>query len=132
VRRVNGARLPREGIEGIRDQLDEQVRRRIKGDLTEGISGATAANVWSVLRTMFKESVSSRDRTMRLRDDDPTVGHKPPLTTPKRSKTFIYPVEFSRLLACPDVPADWQGHRIPRRQAEAFAENGKRGARRAD
>ncbi len=100
--------VTRDEIEGIRDLLDEHVRRRIKGGLTEGISGATAANVWSVLRTMFKESVSSRDRTMRLRLDDPMIGHKPPLSTPKRSKTFVYPAEFSKLLACRDVPREWR------------------------
>lgn len=57
---------------------------------------------------MFKETVSSRDRTMRVRTDDPTQGHKPPLKTPKRQKTFIYPVEFAALLACTEVPLAWR------------------------
>jgi integrase len=102
--------VTREEVERIRDALDAQVRLRIKEGLAAGISGATAQNVWSVLRTMFKEAMGSRDRTLRVRTDDPTHGHKPPLKTPRRQKTFIYPTEFAKLLACADedVPRQWR------------------------
>ncbi len=73
-----------------------------------GLVAHTTQNVWSVYRTMFKEAVASRDKSLRLRVDDPTVGHKPPLKTPKRQKTFIYPSEFAKLLACEDVPRVWR------------------------
>lgn len=102
------ADVSRDEIEGVRDALDEKVRLRIKDGLRVGISGATAQNVWSVLRTTFKEAVSSRDKKLRVRTDDPTHGHKAPLKTPKREKTFIYPNEFSKLLACEDVPRLWR------------------------
>jgi len=102
------ADVTRDEIEAIRDVLDDAVRLRIKDGLRAGTSGATAQNVWSVLRTMFKESVSARDRTRRVRADDPTSGHKAPLKTAKREKTFIYPNEFSRLLACEKVPRVWR------------------------
>jgi integrase len=102
------AAVTRDEIESIRDVLDEQVRERIKGGLGKGISGDTAQNVWSVLRTMFKEAVGSRDRTRRVRIDDPTAGHKPPLKTPSRKKTFIHPREMAQLLGCRDVPRAWR------------------------
>lgn len=104
------AQVTRDEIESIRDVLDDQVRQRIKTGLTAGLSGATAQNVWSVLRTMFKEAMSSRDRALRVRGDDPTHGHKPPLKTPKRQKTFIYPNEFAKLLAAAEnaVPREWR------------------------
>jgi integrase len=102
------AGVTRDEIEAIRDALDEQVRLRIKDGLRAGISGATAQNVWSVLRTTFKETVSARDKTLRVRGDDPTVGHKPPLKTPKRQKTFVYPNEFAELLASPVPPREWR------------------------
>lgn len=102
------AQVTRDEIEAIRSALDAQVRLRIRDGLTAGISGATAQNVWSVLRTMFKETVSSRDRTLHLREDDPTAGHKPPLKTPRRQKTFVYPTEFAKLLACEAVPIEWR------------------------
>jgi integrase len=102
------AEVTRDEIESIRDVLDGQVRQRLKDGLGAGISGATAQNVWTVVRTLFKEAVASRDRTLRMRVDDPTVGHKAPLKTPKREKTFVYPAEFSKLLACEDVPRQWR------------------------
>ena len=102
------AEVTRDEIEAIRDALDDQVRARIKGGLSCGTSGATAQNVWSVLRTLFKEAIASRDRTLRLRKDDPTHGHKAPLKTGKREKTFVYPNEFAKLLSCVAVPKGWR------------------------
>jgi hypothetical protein len=72
------------------------------------MSGKMAQNIWRVLRTTFKESVGTRDRKLRVRTDDPSAGHKPPLTSAPRAKTFVYPVEFVRLLACGDVPIEWR------------------------
>ena len=88
--------------------FDDQVRLRIRDGLEAGISGATAQNVWSVLRTTFKETVSSRDRSLRLRSVDPTQGHKAPLQTPARNKTFLYPNEFATLVSCERVPRAWR------------------------
>jgi integrase len=85
-----------------------QVRARIVQGPPHGISGKTAMYAWSVLRTTFKEAVSSRDRTMRVRKDDPTSGIKPPLWTKPRKKTFIYPSEFAKLVACTQVPRAWR------------------------
>jgi integrase len=102
------AAVTRDEIEAVRDALDAQVRERIKGGVDAGISGATAQNVWTVLRTTFKEALASRDRSLRVRADDPTLGHKPPLKTPSRQKTFLYPSEVAILLACEDVPREWR------------------------
>jgi hypothetical protein len=84
------------------------VRKRIATGFPHGLGGKSAMNVWSVLRTTFKEAVSSRDRSMRLRRDDLTAGIKPPLKTSPRRKTFVYPIEFSMLVACADVPLEWR------------------------
>jgi hypothetical protein len=102
------AGVTREEIEDIRDALDAQVRERIKDGLSAGISGATAQNVWTVVRNVFKEAVGSRDRSLRVRTDDPSHGLKPPLKTQPRQKTFIYPAEAANLLACKAVPKEWR------------------------
>jgi len=94
--------------ENIRDRLDAAVRERIKLGKPHGISGKSAQNYWSTLRTTFKESMGSRDRTMRVRADDPTAGIKPPLKTRKPRKTFVYPIEAAKLLACEAVPIEWR------------------------
>ncbi len=102
------ASVTRDEIESVRDALDLEVKKRIAHGLGEGLSGKTAVNVWSILRITFKETVSSRDRSMRVRTDDPTHGHKPPLETDERQKTFIYPNEAAKLLACENVPLEWR------------------------
>lgn len=93
-----------EKIEDIRDALDGEVRERLAG--RKGIAGKIAMNVWSMLRTVFAESVSSRDRAMRIRKTDPTTGIKAPLRSMSRQKTFIYPNEAEALLSSA-APREW-------------------------
>src|SRR5262249_8152305 len=81
------ADVTRDEIETIRDRLDDAVRKRIARGIGHGLGGRSAMNVWSVLRTTFKEAMSHRDRTMRVRTDDPSAGIKPPLTTSRRKRT---------------------------------------------
>jgi integrase len=102
------AEVTRDEIEDVRNALDAAVKRRLTEGLDVGMSGKTAMNIWSTLRTTFKETTSARDRSLRVRTDDPTAGHKPPLKTPDRAKTFVYPNEFAKLLACEDVPQEWR------------------------
>jgi integrase len=102
------AAVTRDEIEDIRNALDEEVKKRKTLGLEHGIAGTTAMNVWSVLRTTFKEATAARDRALRARTDDPTHGHKPPLRSPERTKTFVYPTEMAKLLACAAVPRAWR------------------------
>lgn len=102
------AEVTRDEIEDVRNALDTQVKRYLATERAEGLSGKTAEMVWSIVRTTFKATVSSRDRALRVRDDDPSVGHKPPLATPDRAKTFLHPVEVLKLLASKDVPREWR------------------------
>ena len=100
--------VTRDEIEDVRNDLDAEVKKRLAEGLEAGLSGKSAMNIWSTLRTTFKEAVSARDRGLRVRTDDPTSGHKPPLATPARAKTFIYPNEMAKLLAYEDVPVKWR------------------------
>ncbi len=100
--------VTRDEIEDVRNVLDDEVKKRLSDGLKAGMSGKTAANIWSVVRTTFKEAVGARDRELRVRTDDPSAGHKPPLETPERAKTFLYPVEATALLACEEVPIEWR------------------------
>lgn len=90
-------------VSTISSALDDEAKKHIATEGAEGISGKTAANVWSVVRTSFKESISARDRSLRVRTCDPSAGHKPPLESPPRKKTFLYPTEAAKLLACAKV-----------------------------
>src|SRR5262249_26814916 len=88
--------------------LDAEVREHIKHGDGHGLAGKSALTIWSLVRSALAEAVNCRDRSMRVRGDDPSVGIKPPLKTPKRKKTFFYPTEFAQLMACVAVPVEWR------------------------
>lgn len=100
--------VTREEIEAIREHLDSQVALRVREGLGKGISGDTAQNIWSVLRTMFRASVGSRHSDLRVRSADPASGIARPVDGPTRLKTFLYPVEFWSLVASMRVPRRWR------------------------
>jgi integrase len=102
------AAVTREKIEDFRDYLDAEVRARISGGKGAGISGKTAMIIWTLVRTVFKDAVNCRDRSRRVRTDDPTAGVLPPLKTRSRKKTFIFPSELAALVSCKRVPLEWR------------------------
>jgi integrase len=102
------ATVTKDKVEDFRDYLDAEVRMRIAGGKDDGISGKTAMIVWTLVRTVFKQAVNCRERSKRVRSDDPTLGVLPPLKTRARKKTFIFPSEFAMLMACKHVPLAWR------------------------
>ena len=102
------AAVTKEQIEDFREYLDGEVRKRIGGASDDGLSGKYALNIWSMVRTVFREASASRDRGKRVRADDPTLGVLAPLKTRAPKKTFIFPTEFATLMACELVPLAWR------------------------
>jgi integrase len=87
-----------------RDEIEEIVRRldaKIVGK-TEGAPGGiawkTAHNVWTLVRTAFRDAVTSKTIALRVRDEDPTLGVQPPERGEKKTKAFLFPSEFLRLV----------------------------------
>lgn len=68
----------------------------------------TAGNVWGLVGKLFTDAQSSKVEALRVRDDNPASGVAPPDRGVKRSKTFLYPDEFTRLVASPEVPKLWR------------------------
>jgi integrase len=102
------ATIRRDDVENVRDALDLEVKKRRTEGLGAGICGSTAKTNWGIVRSTFKHAVSARNRALRVRADDPTNGIIAPLSTAPPTKTFIYPVELTRLLACEKVPVKWR------------------------
>ncbi len=85
-------------IRGVVQKLDAAI------DVGE-IEPKTALNVWSVLTTAFKESVSSKRDDLRVRSENPCTAVRPPeKASHEKKKSFLYPLEMRRLLACEVVP----------------------------
>jgi len=88
-------------LEDVRDKLDEKVR-------AEEISWKTAQHCWAVVRGMFRDARNSKQRDLRIREDNPCLGIAPPDNGPTKAKQYLFPSEFARLVACRDVPVVWR------------------------
>lgn len=102
------AKVTREDVEGVRDALDEAIALHKRTEGRQGIGPKRAANVWSVLTTTFKAACACKRRDLRLRQDNPCAGVLPPEDGDSRHRAFIYPVEFSALVACRKIPVQWR------------------------
>lgn len=68
----------------------------------------SAANLWGLVGKLFSDAQSSKVEALRVRDDNPAAGVAPPDRGVKRSKTFLYPDEFARLVRCEAIPKNWR------------------------
>ncbi len=102
------AKVTRDDIERLRDNLDERIALHKKTAGTEGLSAKRALNVWSCITTTFKAAVNAKKRDLRVRSDNPCAGVLPPERGDSKRRTFIYPAELSALLACEEVPIEWR------------------------
>ena len=95
------ARVTKSEVEDVRDLLDREVS---SGD----IAAKTAAHHWSDLRCMFRDAVSCKERSLRVRTDDPTTGIQPPDKGPEKAKPVLYPSEIHALLSSDEVPVTYR------------------------
>jgi integrase len=102
------AGLTRDDVEDVRDALDAAVAARKRNGGRAGLSGARARNIWNVLTCLMREACTSKRRELRVRADNPCATVQPPDKTDPKTKTFIYPVEFLKLVACEEVPLAWR------------------------
>src|SRR5579859_6421853 len=88
-------------LEDVRDKLDDKTR-------ADEISWKTAQHCWAVVRGMFRDARNAKQRDLRIREDNPCLGIAPPDRGHSKAKQYLFPSEFSRLVACSDVPIAWR------------------------
>jgi integrase len=93
--------IGREGIELVRDALD----RKIAG---AELSWKTAANVWTVVTSMFDDAKNSKKAALRVREDNPCNEVRPPDRGAKKQKQYLHPSEFLRFVSCERIPLRWR------------------------
>lgn len=116
------AHVTRRDLEAVRDNLDQKVRERLAAIATAGVddagegeeppklgrlaglSGKTAGNVWQIVRSMFLAATRSKQRDLRVREDDAAANIEPPDETPHLEGPILYASEFLQLMRCEDVP----------------------------
>jgi integrase len=90
--------LERKHAEDISRSLDTHVAKNL-------ITSKTAAGIWAIFTCAMKEVCSSRDPGLRVREANPCLNVKPPVKKDdSKNRTFFYPVEVTKLLACDAVP----------------------------
>ena len=94
-------------IEDLVSRLDARVQART-------MSWKTALNVWGAVTKLFDDAANAKDRTLRVRDDNPCKDVRGPERGVRKVKVFLYPSEVSALLTCDAVPLVF-------RQASALA-----------
>ncbi len=92
--------VSRDDVERLVERLDETVRT--------GLSWKTAAHCWGLVTKMFSDACGSKRRDLRVRDDNPARGVHGPDRGVSRTKVYLYPSEFSALVACEAVPLRWR------------------------
>lgn len=95
------ATIGRPLLEDVRDALDAKVRAGV-------IAWKYAFNIWGYLTSLFSDACESKERSLRVRTDDPTAGMRGPDQGADTQKAYLYPDEFLQLVSCEDVPLRWR------------------------
>ena len=93
--------VTRRDIEILVHRLDETVRNG-------ALHAKTARNVWGLVTKMCRDSCASKNLDLRVREDNPARDVAGPDRGVEREGPYLYPAEFSALIACPRVPPRWR------------------------
>jgi integrase len=88
-------------VEAVRDELDAKVREK-------RLAWKSAINVWGVLTSAFRDAYRSKDKTLRVRTDNPCTDMPGPDRGAKKALQYLYPSEFLRFVTCETVPLRWR------------------------
>ncbi|GMV14716.1 MAG: hypothetical protein AMXMBFR56_29400 [Polyangiaceae bacterium] len=103
---------PAIGPKHVRDWTTDDVRtlsRVLDAKVQAGdLSWKSAANVWGTATKMCQDACSAKLDALRVRDDNPSIGVAAPDRGARVVKQYLYPSEFLRFVACPDVPLVWR------------------------
>ncbi len=91
----------RAALRDLSSALDTKVQ-------AQEISWKMAQNVWCTATKLCADATESKVSALRVRDDNPSTGVRGPDRGDKRLREFLYPSEFSSLVACKSVPLEWR------------------------
>jgi integrase len=89
--------ITRDDVEALVEDLDAEVAY-------DAISAGSAKQVWKVMRKAFDDATNAKTRALRVLATDPCLGVRGPDGGLQRSKTWLYPSEFLKLVSCVAVP----------------------------
>lgn len=88
-------------VERLVEHLDGLVQ-------ADRLAWKTAQNVWGLVSKMFDDAHRSKARALRVRGDNATAGVRGPDRGARKSKGYLYPVEFVRFMKCEAIPLQFR------------------------
>ena len=98
--------VSRTDVERIVEDLDRKIA--LPPTDSKRLAWKTAGNVWVLVTKMFDDAVNAKSRDLRVRSDNPASGVRGPERGVARSKTYLYPSEFTTLVSCPEVALEFR------------------------
>ncbi len=95
------AAVTRDELEALVENLDTRVR-------ASELSWKTALHAWGLVTRMFADACGAKQRDLRVRSDNPAAGLHGPDRGVRKSKVYLWPTEFLRLVSCWEVPLAWR------------------------
>ena len=95
--------VTRDDLRGLVEKLDQAVK--------DGkIAWRTAKHVWELVHKMFHDTVASKIKALRVREDgaNPADGVEPPDRGVRKIKTLLYPDEFLKFARCEAIDLEWR------------------------
>ncbi|MBI3206677.1 MAG: tyrosine-type recombinase/integrase [Myxococcales bacterium] len=103
---------PATGNKHVRDWTGEDLRalvRLLDTKVQAGeISWKTATNIWGTATCMCWDACSAKVESLRIREDNPSLGVAGPDRGIRKEKQFLYPSEFLRFVECEAIPLAWR------------------------
>src|SRR5206468_736385 len=72
------------------------------------LSWKTAGHAWALVSRMFADASGAKRKAVRVREDNPALGVAAPDRGTRKAKVYLYPSEFSALMACAAVTLSWK------------------------
>lgn len=115
IRPVLGDKHPKDwaptDCEAVRDALDQKLAAgswQSKSGRRYPFGWKRAWNAWALFTSACKAASRSKNKTLRVRTDNPCVGVEPPDRGEDRQKQWLYPTEFTDLVAFEPLPLRWR------------------------
>ncbi len=89
-------------LEGIVERLDGAIQAKDMG--LEGLAWKSAWNVWALVTVAFSDMAASKERSLRMRDDNAAAGVRGPDRGAKKAKGWLTPNDFLEVMSDESIP----------------------------
>lgn len=94
-------KVSRDDLERLVERLDAKVR-------AGAVSWKTTIHAWGLVTKMFSDATAAKDRSLRVRADNPALDVHGPDRGNRKAKVYLYPSEFLQIVSCAEVPLRWR------------------------